>query len=75
MDEEITLESLLVNYKVFKARKINREIIVRASKNGLYSARNALDVKNILTNGQSLLPVYVRHSKERENWIEIRPNR
>ena len=56
----IVLEDLLVGYKNYRARKANGKIFVRGDKKGLYRARNAIDVKNILTNGESLLPVYVR---------------
>ena len=70
----ITLKDLLVGFNVFRARKVNGEILVRKNKLGLYLARNAQDVKNILSNGESLLPVYVRHSRKKENWIQVKPS-
>jgi len=71
---DIKLEDLLVEFKNYNARKIKGEIIVRVNKNGLYRARNAQDVKTILTNGKSLLQVFVRLHKKSDNWTEIKPN-
>jgi len=73
---KMKLEDLLVSYQTYQVRKVNGKIVARKSKSkrgGLYKARNANDVRNILTNGKSVLPVYVRLSNRSINWTEIRP--
>ena len=70
------LESLMVAFRTYRAKKIRGKMSVRESESGrggLYKSRNANDVRNILTNGKSLLPVYVRLSNKSMRWIEIKP--
>ncbi len=70
------LEDLVVTYRTYRTRKIKGKIKVEESESkrgGLYKARNANDVRNILTNGNSVLPVYVRLTNKHANWIEIKP--